>query len=197
MSTHFDSMDFGHQLPSSGGRVDLDGMTVLPDLTPTVTSSNMGLSLDLDPVSEHPEEGNMLDAPDSPATAAWAPFISEIFGSNWRCPSPVVLHFGDTPQSPEPSANNALCPIWKKSNELFGKVFQHRPGTATLNVDSIEAGLLYLGIKQGWDTFNEWSQSPALKILKEVDQFLFAHLPRMERLAAAYKSFKLLKVCIA
>jgi len=36
-------------------------------------------------------------------------------------------------------------------------------------------------------------QSPALRILKEVDEFLFCHLGKLERLAAAYKSFKLLK----
>jgi hypothetical protein len=55
---------------------------------------------------------------------------------------------------------------------------------ATLNTE-IEAGLLYIGIKQGWDTFNQWMQSPALKILKEVDEFLFCHLPKMDRLATA------------
>jgi hypothetical protein len=37
-------------------------------------------------------------------------------------------------------------------------------------------------------------QSPALQILKQVDDLLFCHLPNMERLAVAYKSFKLLKV---
>lgn len=122
--------------------------------------------------------------------------ITEIFGPDWRCPSPVILHIGDAPRSSTPTTANALCPIWKRSNQLFGKVFNYRPGTAALNADLIEAGLLYLGIKQGWDSFNEWSQSPALKILKEVDEFLFYNLPRMERLAAAYKSFKLLKVSL-
>lgn len=36
-------------------------------------------------------------------------------------------------------------------------------------------------------------QSPALRILKEVDEFLFCLLGKLERLAAAYKSFKLFK----
>lgn len=58
-----------------------------------------------------------------------------------------------------------------------------------------EAGLLFLGIKEGWENISElWMQSPALMILKQVDEFLFSHLPRMERLATAYKSLKLLKV---
>jgi hypothetical protein len=39
-------------------------------------------------------------------------------------------------------------------------------------------------------------QSPALQILKQVDDLLFRHLPNMERLAVAYKSFKLLKVSL-
>jgi hypothetical protein len=41
---------------------------------------------------------------------------------------------------------------------------------------------------------DEWMQSPALVILKQVDEFLFCHLPKMERLATAYKSLKLMKV---
>lgn len=62
--------------------------------------------------------------------------------------------------------------------------------------DPAEAGLLYLGIKQGWDNLPslEWMKSPALTILKQVDELLFKHLPNVERLAVAYKSFKLLKV---
>lgn len=73
-------------------------------------------------------------------------------------------------------------------------MFSYRPGTAALNVDSVEAGLLYLGIKDGWSSFDQWMGSPALRILKQVDEFLFRHLEKMERLAVAYKSFKLLKV---
>ena len=123
----------------------------------------------------------------------------KIFGPNWRCPSPVVLHIGN-PEVPQISTSSALCPVWKKSNELFGKVFSYRSSTGTGSLtlprsETAEAGLLYLGIKKGWDkTSNEWMQSPALQILKQVDDLLFRHLPNMERLAVAYKSFKLLKV---
>jgi hypothetical protein len=121
---------------------------------------------------------------------------SKIFGPNWRCPSPVILHIGN-PEAPPKSTSTALCPVWKKSNELFGKVFDYRGLAATGTcTPSSEAGFLYLGIQKGWDkTSNEWMQSPALTILKQVDDLLFCHLPNMERLAVAYKSFKLLKVC--
>jgi hypothetical protein len=195
MSNPIDSIDFG-QLPIPNTitrRVDLDGMTVMTGMDPAI--EDLSMSLDLERVDEDPEQGNMFDMPDSPTTAAFAPLLNEIFGPGWRCPSPVILHIGDAPDdNTRLIPNNTLCPIWKKSNEMFGKVFNHRPGTAALNVDSIEAGLLYLGIKQGWGSFNEWMQSPVLNILKEVDEFLFCHQPKMARLAAAYKSFKLLKV---
>jgi len=225
----FDPMrHFGHHLPTSSGPVDLDGMTVMTSL-PGIEQSHsaatdLGLSLDLPPVFEMPEtdvavtqppstaiqhhshthtsspsEDNLPDAPDSPTTAAFAPFIHEIFGQDWRCTSPVVLHIGE-PARPLPSSSssmtsNALCPIWKKSNELFGKVFSYhtRPGMATPLSADMEAGLLYVGIDQGWHTFNEWMQSPALKILKEVDELLFCRRPKMDRLATAYKSYKLLR----
>ena len=96
-----------------------------------------------------------------------------------------------------------MCPIWRKSNELFEKVYSNCSSTGTHALTlykkklsaPAEAGLLYLGIKEGWSNISdEWMQSPALVILKQVDEFLFCHLPKMERLATAYKSFKLLKV---
>jgi hypothetical protein len=94
----------------------------------------------------------------------------------------VVLHIGD-PESASPLTSSALCPIWKKSNELFGKVFSYRStsGTGSLILPSAEAGILYLAIQKGWDkTSNEWMQSPALQILKHTDDLLFCHLPNME-----------------
>jgi hypothetical protein len=124
----------------------------------------------------------------------------KFFGPNWRSPSPVVLHIGN-PEPPSTSASNALCPVWKKSNELFGKVFSYsaEAGPTSLSnsrLQDAEAGLLYLGIKRGWDKMSkEWMQSPTLQILKQVDDLLFCHLPNIERLAVSYKSFKLLKVC--
>lgn len=96
-----------------------------------------------------------------------------------------------------------VCPIWKKSNELFEKIYSSRKPTSVQTLTLFrkklsaleEAGLLYLGIRDGWaNVSDEWRQSPALIILKQVDEFLFRHLPRTERLATAYKSFKLLKV---
>jgi hypothetical protein len=42
---------------------------------------------------------------------------------------------------------------------------------------TVETGLLYLGIKRGWDTLsNEWMQSPALTILRQVDALLINYL---------------------
>jgi hypothetical protein len=195
-------------------------MTVLTDLDgPVAPDPNLGLSMDFDPVVESPEEEEVEELPwgNDPATATWAPMMAEvctdssrsyaqltmpsqIFGPNWRCPSPVILHIGNPEPSASPSSG-VVCPVWKKSNELFGRVFSYHSTTGTssltsLRSDHAEAGLLYLGIKEGWHTMsNEWMQSPALNILKQVDDLLFCHLPNIERLAVAYKSFKLLKAC--
>ncbi|CAN9288064.1 unnamed protein product [Alternaria alternata] len=199
-------------VPSAVKRpLDLDGMTVMTDLHPPVMLANQSqqveMELDLQPVRESSEEGEAEDLPwgNAPATATWAPMMEEIFGPNWRCPSPTILHIGN-PDNPT-SNFSSICPVWKKSNELFGKVFtyHHRSPGATssssssnnslVRSDTAEAGLLYLGIKQGWDNLPslEWMKSPALTILKQVDELLFKHLPNVERLAVAYKSFKLLK----
>ncbi len=195
---------------------------------PEVASNrHVDMQSDLQPVRESSEEEEEVeDLPwgNAPATATWAPMMEEvcwtpnlvlclthdypqIFGPNWRCPSPTILHIGN-PDNPATSTPSSICPVWKKSNELFGKVFtyHHRDLGTTSNSppsnnslvrsDTAEAGLLYVGIKQGWDSLasSEWMKSPALTILKQVDELLFVHLPNVERLAVAYKSFKLLKV---
>lgn len=199
--------DFQEPIPTSTRPLDLDGMTIMTGSEmPSAPEPNMGM--ELDSVAEIPEdETDELPWGNDPATATWAPMMAEIFGPNWRCPSPVVLHIGNPDTSPSLSStatpNGALCPIWKKSNELFGKVFSYRStgtnGSSLITTTSSlsrssEAGLLYLSIQKGWDkTSNEWMQSPALQILKQVDELLFCHLPNMERLAVAYKSLKLLK----
>ncbi|KAH7381579.1 hypothetical protein BKA66DRAFT_119699 [Pyrenochaeta sp. MPI-SDFR-AT-0127] len=195
------SFDFRERNSVSIRPLDLDGMNIMTDLDdPAVPDSNIGMSLDLEPVAESPEEAEKADEElpwgNEPATASWAPMMAEIFGPNWRVPSPVVLHIGN-PDTPTPST---VCPIWKKSNDIFGKVFSYRSPTgntgslALLRSENAEAGLLYLGIKEGWSSLsNEWKQSPALTILKQVDELLFSRLSKTERLAVAYKSLKLLK----
>ncbi|KAF2820135.1 hypothetical protein CC86DRAFT_305466 [Ophiobolus disseminans] len=166
--------EYQARIPNTSRSVDLDGMNLMSDMDtgiPAVPDPNVAVDLDLEPI---------------------------FFGPNWRSPSPVVLHIGN-PELSMTFTSNALCPVWKKSNEIFGEVFSYRPSAKTRSLQlaksqNAEAGLLYLGIKKGWDkTSSGWMQSPALKILKQVDDLLFCHLPNMERLAVAYKSFKLLK----
>ncbi|KAH6619960.1 hypothetical protein C7974DRAFT_316333 [Boeremia exigua] len=156
--------------------VDLDGMPIMGGMPAAPT-----LDMDLD--NEVIEE---------------VPSTELFFGDGWRCPSPTILHIG-APGAAEREPAFAVCPIWKKSNELFECVYSTRgPSAVVLQraklSASAEAGLLYQGIKDGWSSLpSSWTQSPALRILQQVDEFLFSHLPKMERLATAYKSFKLLQ----
>lgn len=94
-----------------------------------------------------------------------------------------------------------VCPVWKRSNEVYETIHTTRTSTQPLTLcrkklsRPAEAGLLFLAMTQGWENVSsEWMQSPALLILKQMDEFLFSALGKMERLATAYKSFKLLKV---
>ncbi|KAF9698912.1 hypothetical protein EKO04_002756 [Ascochyta lentis] len=187
--------------------VDLDGMNIMTNVH---ISPAPDLSLDLEPVEDVPADTvteirrsqiDVQDWEDNAATASWGPLMQEFFGDSWRCPSPTILHIG-APESSDSSTSITVCPIWMKSNELFGKIYTScaSPDTSSLTLAKrklsapAEAELLYLGIKDGWENISdEWMQSPALVILQQVDEFLFCHLPRMERLATAYKSFKLLK----
>ncbi|KAF1934302.1 uncharacterized protein M421DRAFT_88290 [Didymella exigua CBS 183.55] len=200
------SYDFSEQ-SGSAKLVDLDGMSI----TGVHTSSARNLDIDLEPVEEISTETitemqrdrqvDIKDWENNPVAAYWGPLMLEFFGDNWHCPSPTIIHIG-TPDSLTPMTSITVCPIWKQVNELFEKIYSScipaRTQYATLYGKPLsapaEAGLLYLGIKEGWTSISdEWMQSPALVVLKQVDEFLFCHLPKVKRLASAYKSFKLLK----
>ncbi|KAF2856489.1 hypothetical protein T440DRAFT_484648 [Plenodomus tracheiphilus IPT5] len=172
-----DKPDLFEPVAARSRSLDLDGMTMMPELvTSIVPDQDIQVVHNFQPVAESPEE--------------------EFFGPSWRCPSPVVLHIGN-PEPPVFITPNEKCPTWKKANEIYGDVFKYRKGTGLLTApqsDAAEAGLLYLGIKHGWNMLSDnWRQSPALVIQKQIDMLLFRHLPKMIRLALAYKSFKLLK----
>lgn len=202
---HFSSsnpFEFALSIPPAYRAVDLDGMTVLPVLMPPPPGNDgaSDLSLSLDHINTTAAQTDPIVPPDSPNTAAFAPFISEIFGPNWRCPSPLVLHI-DNPPLASTVSNSQTCPIWRKSNELFSRISSCRSQAGVSSFSSnfdvdwgVEAGLLFQGIKDGWESFSNWKQSPVLQILKAVDQLLFARKGKMTRMAACYKSFKLLKV---
>ena len=173
---------------------DLDGLQAMDSL---VHDASLGISFSLDAVDEDMIPSGSLSVSDSPSTAAFAPFMQEVFSPSWRFPSPFILHIGNPARPRTPSTPNALYPTRKKSNQLFGKAFSFRPGSAILNLEDVEAGLLYRGIRQVRLTFSQWMQSPALRILTKVNEFLSCHLGKLERLATAYKSFKLLKVSMS
>ncbi|KAF1958669.1 hypothetical protein CC80DRAFT_16871 [Byssothecium circinans] len=126
--------DFQSPIPSVSGTVDLEGMIAMPD-RPSTTDPNLDLNMDIQLVEEFPEKSkNVFNDPDSTATAAWAPFIAEIFGDGWRCPSPTILHLG-TPDSASPpttcSSTTSTCPIWQNRNELLGQSSLYKSAVLT------------------------------------------------------------------
>ncbi|KAH7079363.1 hypothetical protein BKA63DRAFT_563997 [Paraphoma chrysanthemicola] len=194
--------DFQERVPNTSRPLDLDGLTVTTGMevdTSVAPDTSIDLNLDLEPLGENNEVEAELAAWNSdPATARWGSMMAEFFGPNWLCPSPVVLHI-DNPAVSQATKSAVACPISNKCDEILGKVFSYRSskGTSSLSFlksETAEAGLLYLGIKEGWEkTSNEWMQSPVIQILKQVDDLLFRRLPKVERLATGYKNYKLLK----
>ena len=120
-----------------------------------VHHASFGINFNLDTVDENMMPSGSLSVPDSPSTTAFAPLMQEVFGPLWRCPSPFILHIRNPARPGTPLTPNALCPIWKKGNQLLGKVFSFRPGSAILNSEDVEAGLLCRGIREGWFTFSQ------------------------------------------
>lgn len=176
-------------------------MNVLPTMLSHASANDSAadLNLSLDNLNSTGVQVNPIIPPDSPETAAFAAYMPEFFGPNWRCPSPLVLHVDNPPPSSTGVAPRA-CPIWRRTNEIYNRISSCRPQAGVFNLysdisaDWVEAGLLFQGVKDGWESFSNWQQSPVLRILKNVDEFLFAGRGRMTRLAAVYKSFRLLKV---
>ena len=147
----FDPIPFSSNVvPNHPG--DLDGLQAMDSL---VHDASFSINFNLDAVDENVIPLGSLSVPDSPSTTAFPPFMQEIFGPPWRCPSPFILNIGNPTRPGNPLTPNALCPIWKKSSQLFGKVFSFRPGSTILNSKDVEVGLLYRGIRQGWSTSSQ------------------------------------------
>ncbi|KAF2205082.1 hypothetical protein GQ43DRAFT_66519 [Delitschia confertaspora ATCC 74209] len=93
--SHYTPISYTCHLASTS-TIDLNGMTVLSG--PISPDSSLEMDLDLSGPSDHAvsehDSHSPLEAPDSPATAAFAPYIAEMFGPTWRCPSPMALNYG-------------------------------------------------------------------------------------------------------
>jgi len=182
-------------------------MTVLAAMEAAVASDlNVDMDLNLELAAVNAEE-DVEEVPGNTQLAApFAPMMEELFGPDWRLPSPTALYIGSPDlHTPGSSSLVNVCPTWKRCNEVFGKVITYRqslnpPNSSRLLINSemaqaAEAGLLYQGIQRGWNSVpaERLQRSPVISILKQMDGLLFMNLPRIERLAVAYKSYKLLK----
>ncbi|USP82562.1 hypothetical protein yc1106_09836 [Curvularia clavata] len=129
-------------------------------------------------------------------------FTPQIFGPGLYTPSPTIQYIGNPAKVPQPTPSAPLCPVWAKVNQILNRIFTYRShGNNRILAGrqsqsrAPEAGVLYLGIKNGWDTIPafEWQYYPTLELVKQIDELAFHQLPKTERLAIGYKSLKLLK----
>lgn len=116
----------------------------------------------------------------------------------WTCPDPILLTIG-TSQGPglAPLDPDSACPIWNRCKDICERVFKIEPIDAVA-AGEVNEGVLFQAINEGWSSLSlQWRYNPLVVILKEVDEFMFPHLDRIGRIAAAYKSLLLLKVGLA
>lgn len=84
------------------------------------------------------------------------------------------------------------CSVWCNINKLLGQTLpNYNIGIA--NSQPEDSGLLFKAIIQGWDRLTAEERAlPGLKILQQMDQYLWFQRPKIRRLATAYKSHQLI-----
>ncbi|EAT91791.1 hypothetical protein SNOG_00296 [Parastagonospora nodorum SN15] len=203
-----DQFDYQEPVPPTAKSLDLDGMTImtgLEDNTPAAPDPSTGMDLDLPPVAESPEhEAEDLSWSNDPATATWAPLMAEVQSppqnsllALTKGTSSFSVQIGAVPRrsSYTSAILNQSPPLHPAPSAPAGRraTSSSEKSCPTVPQQQVPAPLVPKQVSYTWAYRRVQMQSPVLQILKQVDDLLFCHLPNVERLAAAYKSFKLLK----
>jgi hypothetical protein len=85
------------------------------------------------------------------------------------------------------------CMAWRAGNQIFKGISQVDVIEA-LATDAVDAGPLLKGIHLGWDSLSPTTKlSPCIRILQQMDQCIWAPMPKINRAAIAYKSHMLIR----
>ncbi|KAF1966996.1 hypothetical protein BU23DRAFT_661165 [Bimuria novae-zelandiae CBS 107.79] len=104
--------------------VDLDGMTVRPLALPISSTNDTALDLGLpleDVSTVQRQEPIVMHDPDSPSTAAIAPFLPRFLRS--RLALSLTTHPAHRNPLSLSTTTSSTCPLWHHINEIFGKIF--------------------------------------------------------------------------
>lgn len=101
-----------------------------------------------------------------------------------RAPRPIHTSHRSTPKA---------CDEWQTTLRIFGKIFDFSREQA-LQARNVEAGSLFVGIRQGWNALSfEQQVNPVVQVVKEYDEYFNGEDP-VNRIAMAYKNHLLIKV---
>ncbi|KAH7081940.1 hypothetical protein BKA63DRAFT_504970 [Paraphoma chrysanthemicola] len=82
---------------------------------------------------------------------------------------------------------------WETANHIFGGI-AHVDVMETLIADTIDMGPLLKGIHLGWNSLSQQQKrNPSIRILQQMDESIWASMPKTRRAAIACKSHMLLR----
>ncbi|KAE8373505.1 hypothetical protein BDV26DRAFT_271956 [Aspergillus bertholletiae] len=89
-----------------------------------------------------------------------------------------------------PQSYRCSCSAWCQVNEFLSQAY---PAISLSDPQRDSSRLLLQAIAQGWDCLGrEGLIDPALNILRQMDQYMWSPMPKIFRLAIAYKSYRLM-----
>ncbi|KAH7080776.1 hypothetical protein FB567DRAFT_448296 [Paraphoma chrysanthemicola] len=91
------------------------------------------------------------------------------------------------------SASSWEVDAWETANQIFGGI-AHVDVMETLIADTIDMGPLIKGIHLGWNSLSQQQKrNPSVRILQQMDESIWASMPKTPRAAIACKSYMLLR----
>lgn len=84
------------------------------------------------------------------------------------------------------------CSAWYTVNKLLSQAYPCHASEMFPKIDNL--GLLFQAIDKGWDSLSsEERTNPGLCILRRMDEYIWSPMPKIFRVAIAYKSYQLMR----
>lgn len=109
-------------------------------------------------------------------------------------PMPVTATHNRHPnENPETALSyQSSCSAWYTVNKLLSQAYPSHTSEMFPKIDNI--GLLLRAIDRGWESLSSEERiNPGLRILQRMDEYIWSPMPKIFRVAIAYKSYQLMR----
>lgn len=109
-------------------------------------------------------------------------------------PMPVTAsHNPDPNEDPQTALSyQSSCSAWYTVNKLLSQAYPCHTSELFSKIDNI--GLLLKAIDRGWESLSSEERiNPGLCILQRMDEYIWSPMPKIFRVAIAYKSYQLMR----